>query len=91
MTNTNIETRETFRARLAEWKERYAKLSQDIRMTKLAIKAAFREGENATAAKSQRKLAILREYAREAMEQRAEMKAESRAHYAARQAEKAAA
>ena len=93
-TNTNTADqaeRNAFLKRRAEWRANYAELSQNIRMTKLTIKTASRGGEYAAASKAQRKVAILRDYARAAIEERAAMKEESRARYADRQALKAAA
>lgn len=76
MTNT-INTREQYLAFRTEWRASYANTSQKIRETRKALVLAARAGEDQ--APHQRKLSILRDFARGQMQARMEVEAVKKA------------
>lgn len=76
-----INTREEYLAYRSEWRASYANTSQKIRDTRKALVQAARAGEDQSS--HQRKLSILRDYARGQMEERMEVEAAKQARIAA--------
>lgn len=74
-------SREAYLAKRAEWKASYAKLSKDIRETKLEIKAAQRSGDYGSVSGLTMTREILRDYANAALEERRIMKLVAQASY----------
>ncbi len=86
---TTIMTRDEYLAKRSEWKANYAKLSKDIRETKLEIKSAMRAGEFEKISGLTMTREILRDYATAALEERHELKKQAQASYEAQKAEEA--
>lgn len=74
-------SREEYLAKRAAWKASYAKLSKDIRETKLEIKAAQRANEHDKISGLTMTREILRDYANAALEERRIMKLVAQASY----------
>ncbi len=89
MTTNTINTREEYLAYRTAWRAAYANTSQKIRETRTALVQAAKAGGDQSV--HQRKLAILRDYARGQMAERTEVDAIKNERLALARAQKVAA